>query len=141
MTEEELYYAALARAPHHGMTREVAALYDGLMSAAMRGQIDLAAQGRLADLFHAIYLAQRPQVGDLISGNATDIFWDVLEVEDSQGDVWRRAFGRDRYAVEDVTGEIDYSEEYDWVTVGGWSTTDGLLLYAPLTVIKVAVHP
>jgi hypothetical protein len=79
----------------------------------------------------------RSQVNDLIGPNATDIPADVLEFEDSEGDVWRRPIGEERYIRED-DGTVNRDQEYDWVSPGGWSTTEGRLAYTPLRVTKVA---
>lgn len=82
------------------------------------------------------------RVGDLIGPNDTTIPDDVLEVVNSEGDTWRRAVGQERYAIEDDVMDFP-TQEYEWVTTagGGWATTAGMLVYAPLRVTKVAERP
>lgn len=139
--QRRLYYAALARAPHHGERPEIRALRDYTHRAMLDGRIDGATQDRIGQLIDAVSAQDRSQVGDLIGPNAGDIAWDVLAVTDRHGSPWMRAFGDNRYTIEDSTGERDRSQEYDWFTEGGWSTTDGLLGYVPLTVAMVAAPP
>jgi hypothetical protein len=81
----------------------------------------------------------RAHVGDLIGGNTNGIAANVVEVVNCEGDLWRRAVGDERYAIED-DGTVDRSVEYDWVTAGGWSSTEGLLAYTPLRVTKISVE-
>ncbi len=139
MNDSELFFAALSRASNHGESREVAALRRYVHAEMLAGRIEGATTDRLGELIDALSDKETSQVGDLIGPNATDIRWDVLEVEDNQGGVWRRAFGEDRYCRED--GDPD-GHEYDWVTVGGgWSSTDGLIVYAPLRITRVARRP
>lgn len=75
-------------------------------------------------------------VGDVLGVN-DPIPDNVVEVENRDGR-WRRAVGDDRYPSE--RGQLDTSQVYDWITVGGggWTTDDGLYDYAPITVTKVA---
>jgi hypothetical protein len=81
------------------------------------------------------------KVGDLIGPNAAVIPVDVLEVQNVERDVWRRAEGDERYGPDD---EEEEDPVYDWVNVSrtgeiaGWSTTEGALGYCPLQVTKVA---
>lgn len=83
-------------------------------------------------------------VGDHIDSYLSGIPDYVLSVASSDSTVWRRATGDERYAVEDITGQIDRSQEYEWISwdhghyTGGHSTTGGLLDYVPLTVLEVA---
>ncbi len=92
----------------------------------------------------------RPNPGYLIGFEATGIPDAVQMVATSDYDVWRRAIGGERYSRDDVTGELDRSQEYDWVCVGhlvnntvretapsGHSTTEGLLYCAPLQVLTL----
>lgn len=144
MTPDEqrrLYFAALSRAPHHGESREVSELRQFTHAEMMAGRIEGSTQDRIGVLIDQLSAKTTSKVGDVIGPNATDIPWDVLAVIDSQNDQWVRAFGDNRYAVEDITGERDLSQEYDWFTAGGWSTTDGLLVYALLSVTVVATLP
>lgn len=89
-------------------------------------------------------LEPRFQVGSQIDGCWSDIPDYVVSVRDVESTVWRRAVGDERYATEDATGQVDRTQEYDWISwdrgqyTGGHSTTDGLLNYAPLTVLEVA---
>lgn len=144
LTDEEkrrLYVAALSRAPHHGETREVRALRDFTHGEMLAGRIDGATQDRIGQLLDDLARTQQSKAGDVIGPNTTDVPWDVLQVTDCQDDIWFRAFGDNRYRVDDATGERDRSQEYDWSTAGGWSTTEGLLDYAPLTVTMIAERP
>lgn len=77
--------------------------------------------------------SRRVRVGALISGDAKDIPLCVLEFVDSEGDVWHRP------ATEEEAWHD--GQRYDWVTPGGWSTTEGRLGYAPLRVTKVTPLP
>lgn len=74
-------------------------------------------------------------VGDVLGVN-DPIPSNVTEVRTADGH-WRRAVGDERYAVED-NGHVDRSIEYDWVTAGGWSSTDGLYDYLPIVVAGIA---
>lgn len=74
-------------------------------------------------------------VGDVLGAN-DPIPSNVTEVRTADGH-WRRAVGDERYAVED-NGHVDRSIEYDWVTVGGWASTDGLYDYLPIVVDGIA---
>jgi hypothetical protein len=139
MTEEELYFAVAQRAGRRVESREVAALRAFTHQEMMDGRIDGATQDRIGELIDRIARSQRSQVGDLIGPNAADIPWDVLEVENCDGDVWRRAFGEDRYFVDDAGDHDGYV--YDWMTEGGRSSTEGLLVYVPLTVTRVVTRP
>lgn len=144
MTPDEqrrLYYAALARAPYGGETREVSMLRSFTHREFLAGRIDAGSQDQIGRLIDAIAVQGFSKVGDIIGPNATDIAWDVLMVKDCQGDEWVRAFGDNRYAIDDSTGERDRSQEYDWFTEGGWAGTAGLLDYAPLLVTVVASLP
>jgi hypothetical protein len=144
MSPEEqcrLYYAALARAPHYGESREIRALRDYTHAEMVAGRIAGDTQDRIGQLIDALSAQNMSRVGAVIGPGASGIAWDVLQVRDRDGDVWMRAFGTNRYAVEDFTGQLDVSQEYDWFTKGGWATTDGLLQHAPLTVIVVAQLP
>lgn len=141
MDETQLYFAALSRAANHGESREIRNLRSYTHAEMMAGRIDGATQDEIGRLIDALSAKDAAAVGDIVGPNATDIPWDVLEVVNSERDTWRRAFGQDRYAREDSTGELDFSQEYDWITEGGWSTTPGLLVYAPLRVTRVAGLP
>lgn len=97
----------------------------------------------------------RAHVEDLIGPHAAGISANVHKVVDSEGDVYRRAVGDERYATEDLTdGELDLRQEYEWVRIGyqvgntfregeptGHSTTEGLLDYTPLRVLEVSDTP
>lgn len=83
------------------------------------------------------------QVGDIIPGHRW-IPGDVDEFRNDEFDVWRRAVGEERFNPDDLAELGHHSQEYDWVTVSrdgtdicGWSTDEGALDYAPLTVTKV----
>ena len=142
MTERELWYAAITRVgPQNTEPEEVAALRRFTHAEMAAGHIDGATQDRIGELIDAIAVKSSSKVGDIIGPNAADIPWDVIEFTNNEGDRWRRAFGEDHYAIEDLTGRRDYSQEYDWVTVGGWSTTSGALAYAPLIVVRVVKNP
>lgn len=141
MNDAELFWAALRRAPDHGASSNaVASLRAYVHAEFLAEHIDPDTTDRIGELLGAIEEHEFVREGDLIGPNATDIAWNVLEVRNCEGDTWRRAFGEQRFAVED-DGFIDREQEYDWIIEGGWSTTDGLLVYAPLTVTKVAVRP
>lgn len=85
------------------------------------------------------------QVGDQIPEWAIGYLGDCEEVRDCEFTVWKRAFGDERYARED-DGTLNRAQEYDWIAFlagewgGGWSTDEGVLSYAPLTVLKVKDH-
>lgn len=137
MNEEELYLAAARRAPHGGEGREVLTLRRFTHEAMMAGRIDGETQDRIGELIDAIARSRHSKVGDLVGPNADDIPWDALEVEDSEGDTWRRAFGDDRLAHAD---DPDDEHLYDWVSEGAWAATEGLLAYAPLRVTRVVTR-
>lgn len=142
MTDTELFWAARARAPHHGassasVARLRAYLHEQLTLKPTPDNDAGDVAGRLLD---AIEEYEFVKVGDYLTGDR-GIPWNVLEVLDGFGERWRRAFGADRFAVDDATGEPDPGQEYDWVTEGGRSTDDGVLSYAPLMVVKVAMRP
>jgi hypothetical protein len=92
-------------------------------------------------------LADEPavQVGDQIPEWAIGYLGECEQVRDCEFTVWKRAVGGERYQRED-DGTIDRSQEYDWIAFlagewgGGWSTDEGVLNYAPLTVLKVKDH-
>ncbi|MBF9135156.1 hypothetical protein I0C86_40470 [Plantactinospora sp. S1510] len=140
-TDTELYYLAFSRASHGGESREVRLLRDFTHARMLAGLIDGATQDRIGELLDAISSREIPKVGDWIAPGSEDIRWDVLEVVDDAGDTWHRVFGDDRYADDEDDGGLDRSQEYDWRNSGGWSTTEGVLDYAPLRVTKVACRP
>jgi hypothetical protein len=82
--------------------------------------------------------AKRPKVkvGDTIGNWPGFVPAEVLEVEASDGTLWRRPDGDERYFRED-DGTIDRSQEYEWVAEGGWAGEEGVLDYIPLRVTKV----
>jgi hypothetical protein len=86
------------------------------------------------------------QVGDLIPQHAAKKLVACLEVRDSEFTVWKRAVGDERYRP-NYDGSLDRSQEYDWIAwsageyAGGHSTDEGLLNYAPLTVLKLRDVP
>lgn len=92
------------------------------------------------------------KVGDLYGATATAIADNVAEILTSNNGRFRRAVGDERHPRGDDQ-DPDLSQEYDWVCVGydrdrgsgkasGWATTEGLLDYAPLEVLRIADdHP
>lgn len=82
--------------------------------------------------------AHRYQEGDIIPNWVTEIPDYVLEVRDSQFDVWSRP-ATEREAVYE-------GQRYDWVQrfeaggVAGWTTNEGLHDHSPVTVTAVAVN-
>lgn len=144
-TDEELTTLALQTAltdPHGGEMPELNKLRRFTHAEMMAGRIDGATQDRIGELVDAIARALRPRIGDLIGPNATRIPWDVLEVECSEGDTWRRLYGPDRTVHSDDSDD-PWVQEYDWTTSGGGglSTTEGLIMYAPLRITRVAERP
>lgn len=105
-----------------------------------------AAEQRHLDEFMRRTEAGEPhvQVGDIIPEHRI-IPVDVLEVRDSQGDLWHRAVGQDRFSPDDDCLPAHLRQAYDWVhkydgEIAGQAGDAGLLDYAPLTVTKVAQH-
>lgn len=140
--ETELFWAALRRAAHMGASSEpVAKLRAYVHNEMLAGRIAGDTADRLADLLDTVEEYEQVREGDFIGPNATDIAWNVVEVENGDG-TWRRLFGPDR---------LDDGNEWDWALVSrnglgdvGYSTTDALIpgTYGrPLRVTKVVRHP
>jgi hypothetical protein len=75
--------------------------------------------------------------GDIVPSWVREIPPYVLEVRDSQFDVWRRPA--------DDSERFHDGQEYDWVQatrdgIAGWTTNEGLHTHTPLTVTAVAVQ-
>lgn len=89
---------------------------------------------------HRTDLRTKLQVGDLISSNAKTVPAEVVRVIDAELTNWERAEGDDRYPIDDLTHERDRSQAYNWIASGGggWTTDEGLIVYAPLTVTEVS---
>lgn len=91
------------------------------------------------------YQAGEPalQPGDVIPVWAAAYLAQCVEVRDCEFTVWKRAEGDERYARND-DGTLDRSQAYEWIAwsngeyAGGHTTTEGLLRYEPITVLKVA---
>lgn len=144
MTEGELFWAALRRAPDGGASsRPLARLRAYLHQQLVLNQVPDPDAGDVAGrLMDAIEQYEFLQVDDYIGPNATDIAWNVVAVSDADG-TWRRLFGAERF------DEDDY--EYDWGLVSrysgeivGQATTDGLIPGTegqPLRVRKVVRRP
>lgn len=143
MTEDELFFAALQRAPYVGASsRQLAVLRHFTHAEMMAGRIDGATQDRIGKLLDALEGYEFLRVDDYIGPNATDIAWNVVEVGDADG-TWRRLFGAERFDED--------NNEYDWGLVSrydgelvGRATTDGLIPGTngqPLRVIKVVRRP
>lgn len=140
--DERLFFAARSQAPDNGassapVARLRAYLHQQLVLNRTPDDDAGDVAGRLLD---AIEEYEFPKVGDYLSGGHGGIHWMVLEVLDDEGTRWRRAFGDDRFLRND-DGTLDCSQEYEWITEGGWGTTDGVLFYAPLQVMRVAQIP
>lgn len=86
------------------------------------------------------------QVGDIIPHHAGGIDHAVLQVRTADLELWKRAEGDERYYRSAQTGELDHTDEYEWIRWtsgewgGAWATTAGMLHHGPLTVIRVADH-
>lgn len=102
------------------------------------------AQARVREMSRRV-LAGEPlvQVGDLIPAHAPGLIGQAGQVRTSDHTVWKRAEGDERYATDELTGELARVQEYDWIAWtagewgGGWATTSGLLDYGPLTVMAL----
>lgn len=90
----------------------------------------------------ALTLSPPVKVGDLIPDWAIAFLDCCAVVRDSEFTMWKRAAGDQRYAVKG-DGTVDRSQEYDWIAWsagewgGGWRTNEGMLDYAPVTVLQV----
>lgn len=141
MTERELYWAARTRAPNNGASSpEVAQLRRYLHQQLVLNRVPDADAGDVAGrLLDAIEEHEQTRAGDIIGFNTTDIAWNVLEVLDDEGTAWHRVFGDDRFDPDEVSD--DHLVVYDWACEGGRCTTEGLLFYKPLQVLRVAQRP
>jgi hypothetical protein len=86
----------------------------------------------VAELLNHVTDAVRvAKVGDVFGGPSfTTIPANVLEFVDSENTRWRRP--------EDEAEATGDGQVYDWITEGGWSTTEGCLsYYAPIEITKV----
>jgi hypothetical protein len=139
--DNQLFWAALRRAPHNGASSAPVAklrayLHEQLVLKSVPSPDAMDVAGRLLDEIEAHEFVT---VGDYLGGGPRQIPWNVLEVLDDEGTLWRRAFGAERFLTEDDdTVSLD---EYDWITEGGACTDEGLKFYAPLQVMRVARRP
>lgn len=140
MNDEDRFWAALRLAGDNTESPPLRRLRAFTHAEVMAGRIDGVTQDRIGELLDDLARRERSQVGDVIGPNVKTMPWDVLEFVNSENGTWRRAFGDERYCTED-DGTVDRDQLYDWVTEGGWATSEGALSQAPLRVTKVAVRP
>lgn len=87
---------------------------------------------------------QMLRVGETLGSTWTWIPTGIIEVRTSDFTVWRRAEGDERFPEDDATGELDRSQAYEWISwdrgryTGGHSTTEGLLAYTPITILRMS---
>lgn len=147
MTEDhdDVFRAAYARAPHAGTPPLAHALRTLINGARADGRLDPDLYDRLNHVADRFAAQPRLRPGDLIAthGIDGDIPWHVLEVAAADATRWVRAFGDNRFARDPGDDVLDRSETYDWFCPtltgdpGGWATTEGVLVYAPLRVTRV----
>lgn len=88
------------------------------------------------------------QPGDLVPSYIPRVPYLAVRVRDGQGNQWRRAVGAERFARDAGTGQLDRSQEYDWVQeqrpsgggpaeIAGHATDKVVLTHRPVTVLEI----
>jgi hypothetical protein len=103
----------------------------------------------LADQILRRHSAGEPivQVGDVLPSHLRSAPYLVTRCRDAQHDEWRRAVGDECYPRDDITGELNTSQAYEWVQenhrdgrpaeISGHATDEGVLEHHPVTVLEI----